>query len=397
MTEGGMTDIQRRKPKCVEFGLRRAQGPDGGFSASKYSYLGGFHATSNVLAGKLLDMPIAGTHAHSFVQSYTSLDLVESAKLQRAAGIGKESKDDDMLELLPIVLKYRQELEWTETNDGELAAFVGYAASFPNSFLCLIDTYDTLQSGLRNFILVSLALNDLGYTPRGIRLDSGDLSYLSLECEYLFHEMADRMNRSFFYDLDIVASNDINESVLNSLNKQGHAITMFGIGTNLVTCQAQPALGCVYKLVEIDDKPRIKLSNDIEKVLIPGRKVAYRLFGEAGWPLLDLLVRRDEAKMPSVGERVLCRHPFIEQKRVAVVPARVVELHSLVFDGKNGVVSGLPSVEQTRQYVNDQINYTRADLLRYMNPGEYKVSVSDDTFRFLHQLWQNETPVRELR
>jgi nicotinate phosphoribosyltransferase len=209
--------------------------------------------------------------------------------------------------------------------------------------------------------------------------------------------MADRMNRSFFYDLDIVASNDINESVLNSLNKQGHAITMFGIGTNLVTCQAQPALGCVYKLVEIDDKPRIKLSNDIEKVLIPGRKVAYRLFGEAGWPLLDLLVRRDEAKMPSVGERVLCRHPFIEQKRVAVVPARVVELHSLVFDGKNGVVSGLPSVEQTRQYVNDQINYTRADLLRYMNPGEYKVSVSDDTFKFLHQLWQNETPVRELR
>ena len=390
MTEGGMTDIQRRKPKCVEFGLRRAQGPDGGFSASKYSYLGGFHATSNVLAGKLLDMPIAGTHAHSFVQSYTSLELVENAKLKRAA-------DDEMILLLPIVLKYRRELEWTETNEGELAAFVGYAVSFPNSFLCLIDTYDTLQSGLRNFILVSLALNDLGYTPRGIRLDSGDLSYLSLECEFLFHEIAESMNRSFLYDLDIVASNDINESVLNSLNKQGHAITMFGIGTNLVTCQAQPALGCVYKLVEVDGQPRIKLSNDMEKVLIPGRKIAYRLFGQQGWPLLDLLVCRNETNMPSIGERVLCRHPFIEQKRVAVVPSRVVQLHNLVFDGKNGVVSGLPSVDQTRQYVNDQINHTRADLLRYMNPGEYKVSVSDNTFRFLHQLWQNETPVQELR
>ena len=217
MTEGGMTDVRRRKPKCVEFGLRRAQGPDGGFSASKYTYLGGFHATSNVLAGKLLDMPIAGTHAHSFVQSYTSLSLVEGAMLKKANG-------EEEVQLLPLVLQYREDFEWAETNDGELSAFVSYAIAFPNSFLCLIDTYDTLQSGLRNFILVSLALNDLGYTPRGIRLDSGDLSYLSLECEYLFHEMAERMNRGFFYDLEIVASNDINESVLNSLNKQGKSI-----------------------------------------------------------------------------------------------------------------------------------------------------------------------------
>jgi nicotinate phosphoribosyltransferase len=269
--------------------------------------------------------------------------------------------------------------------------------SFPNSFLCLIDTYDTLQSGLRNFVLVSLALNDLGYTPRGIRLDSGDLSYLSLECEYMFHEMGDRYQRPFFYDLEIVASNDINESVLHSLNKQGHAITMFGIGTNLVTCQGQPALGCVYKLVEIDGEPRIKLSDDIEKVLIPGRKVAYRLFGEAGWPLLDLLVGRNETDQPATGERVLCRHPFIEQKRVAVIPKRVIKLHSLVFDGKNGVVSGQPTLNETRRFVNDQVNRTRADLLRYINPGEYKVSVSENTFRFLHHLWQSETPVRELR
>lgn len=401
MTEGGLSDFTRRKPKCVEFGLRRAQGPDGGFSASKYSHVGGFHATSNVLAGKILDMPIAGTHAHSFVQSYTSLGLVEGAKLKRLkqTGIGGEGKegDDDMMELLPLVTKYRDELGWLDTNEGEMAAFIGYAVSFPNSFLCLIDTYDTLQSGLRNFILVSLALNDLGYTPRGIRLDSGDLSYLSLECEYMFHEMGDRYQRPFFYDLEIVASNDINESVLHSLNKQGHAITMFGIGTNLVTCQGQPALGCVYKLVEIDGEPRIKLSDDIEKVLIPGRKVAYRLFGEAGWPLLDLLVGRNETDQPATGERVLCRHPFIEQKRVAVIPKRVIKLHSLVFDGKNGVVSGQPTLNETRRFVNDQVNRTRADLLRYINPGEYKVSVSENTFRFLHHLWQSETPVRELR
>mmetsp|Transcript_2204 Transcript_2204/g.4438 ORF Transcript_2204/g.4438 Transcript_2204/m.4438 type:complete len:614 (-) Transcript_2204:244-2085(-) len=401
LAEGGPSDFTRRKPKCVEFGLRRAQGPDGGFSASKYSHVGGFHATSNVLAGKLLHLPIAGTHAHSFVMSYTSLSLVENAKLKRCKQVqadgDKSGDDEDEIMLYPVVMKYREELGWTDTNDGEIAAFMAYAASFPNAFLCLIDTYDTLHSGLRNFILVSLALNDLGYTPRGVRLDSGDLSYLSLECEYVFHEMADRFQRSFFYDLEIVASNDINESVLHSLNKQGHAITMFGIGTNLVTCQGQPALGCVYKLVEIDGEPRIKLSDDMEKVLIPGRKVAYRLFGEAGWPLLDLLVGRNETEQPTAGERVLCRHPFIEQKRVAVIPKRVVKLHSLVFDGKNKIVASLPRLTETRQFVNDQVNHTRADLLRYINPGEYKVSVSEKTFRFLHNLWQTETPVRELR
>ncbi|KAL7438147.1 hypothetical protein ACHAXH_008404 [Discostella pseudostelligera] len=394
LAEGGPLDFSRKKPRCVEFGLRRAQGPDGGFSASKYSHIGGFHATSNLLAGKILNLPIAGTHAHSFVQSFTSLDSVEGASVKRRKG-----GSDDMVELLPLALQYREETGWTDTNEGELAAFIGYASSFPDGFLCLIDTYDTLQSGLRNFIIVSLVLDDLGYTPRGIRLDSGDLSYLSLECEFVFHQMADRFDRSFFFDLDIVASNDINESILHSLNKQGHAITMFGIGTNLVTCESQPALGCVYKLVEVDGKPRIKLSNDMEKVLIPGRKVAYRLFGEAGWPLLDLLVGVNEADQPSVGERTLCVHPFMEQKRVAVVPTRVVKLHRLVFDGKNGgvVLDKVSSLDDTRQFVKDQINHTRPDMLRYVNPGEYKVSVSEQTFRFLHNLWQSETPVRELR
>jgi nicotinate phosphoribosyltransferase len=370
-SEGGPSDFSRRRPTCVEFGLRRSQGPDGGFSASKYSHIGGFHATSNVIAGKLLDLPIAGTHAHSFVQSYTSLELVETLTVKRLKK--EEGNDDDMVCLLPMALKYREETGWHDTNEGELAAFVGYACSFPNGFLCLIDTYDTLQSGLRNFVLVALALDDLGYKPKGIRLDSGDLSYFSLECEYVFHKMADRFDRSFFFDLDIVASNDINENILHSLNKQGHAITMFGIGTNLVTCQAQPALGCVYKLVEVDGTPRIKLSNDMEKVLIPGRKVAYRLFGEAGWPLLDLLVGVDEDDQPSEGKRTLCLHPFLEQKRVAVVPKRVVKLHSLVFDGKNGVVPGqMVSLGETRQFVIDQIKHSRPDLLRYVNLGNTK-------------------------
>uniref|UniRef100_A0A7S4R894 nicotinate phosphoribosyltransferase n=1 Tax=Ditylum brightwellii TaxID=49249 RepID=A0A7S4R894_9STRA len=341
-----MEHASKKTPRCIEFGLRRAQGPDGGFSASKYSAVGGFDATSNVQAGKILGVPIAGTHAHAFVQAHSSLSDAQSFTLRDSNG-----KDVSLLER---ALHYRSQFQWDSTNDGELAAFLAYAVSFPDSFLCLIDTYDTLRSGLRNFIVVSLVLHDLGHMPRGIRLDSGDLSYLSLTVHRIFLQFAtDHPDRSFFKDLDIVASNDINEEVLHSLNKQGHAITVFGIGTNLVTCQAQPALGCVYKLVEIDSKPRMKMSQDFEKVLIPGRKVAYRLFGEKGWPLLDLLVRQEEKDDIKAGKRILCRHPFIEQKRVAVVAKKVVELHALVFDGDaGGVVIEEPTLEETKQVRN---------------------------------------------
>eukprot|EP00565_Helicotheca_tamesis_P002670 CAMPEP_0185727202 /NCGR_PEP_ID=MMETSP1171-20130828/2952_1 /TAXON_ID=374046 /ORGANISM="Helicotheca tamensis, Strain CCMP826" /LENGTH=542 /DNA_ID=CAMNT_0028395715 /DNA_START=188 /DNA_END=1816 /DNA_ORIENTATION=+ len=381
----------KKKPRCIEFGLRRAQGPDGGFSASKYSAVGGFDATSNVQAGKILGVPIAGTHAHAFVQAHSSLKEAESFTL--------EDKNGQDVYVLQRALQYRTQFGWESTNDGELAAFLAYAVSFPDTFLCLIDTYDTLRSGLRNFILVSLVLHDLGHIAKGIRLDSGDLSYLSIEVHHTFLQMAkDYPDRQFFKDLDIVASNDINEDVLHSLNKQGHAVTVFGIGTNLVTCQAQPALGCVYKLVEVDGRPRIKLSQDLEKVLIPGQKIPYRLYGERGWPLLDLMVGIDEKDHIEPGRRILCRHPFIEQKRVAVVAKKIVKLHTLVFDGsRGGVVIEEPLLKDTKKYVAEQIKCMRPDIMREMNPGQYKVSVSDQLFHFLHKLWQTETPVLELR
>ena len=373
-------------PKCVEFGLRRAQGPDGGFSASKYSSVAGFVATSNVQAGKLLGLNIAGTHAHSFVQAYSTLDEVKNLTLA--------DKKGESVVLLPIVLKLRNSIgdRYLTTNNGELAAFIAYACAFPRSFLCLIDTYDTLSSGLLNFCLVAMVLDDMGYPPAGIRLDSGDLAYLSLECAKMFQEMA--KERPSFDELQIVASNDINEEVLQSLNKQGHAVTVFGIGTNLVTCQAQPALGCVYKLVEISGRPRIKLSEDIDKVLIPGEKHPYRLYGVHGKPLLDVLISQGE-NPPVAGERVLCRHPFIERKRAAVTSSKVVPLHHVVFaNGK--VTMQPPTLDETKQYVADQLNLVRPDILRYINPTPYKVSVSNALFQFLHELWQTETPVAEL-
>ena len=162
--------------------------------------------------------------------------------------------------------------------------------------------------------MVAICLIRLGYSPKGIRLDSGDLAYLSTECRRKIDATADELGVPGLKKSIIVASNDINESVLLSLNSQGHCIDAFGIGTHLVTCQAQPALGCVYKLVEINGSPRIKLSQEIGKVVIPGKKRIYRLLNAEGCPLIDL-IQRDTEPPPRPGERVLCRHPFQENKR----------------------------------------------------------------------------------
>ncbi len=250
-----------------EFGLRRAQGPDGGLSASKYCYLGGFDGTSNVLAGKLYGIPIKGkfvlfkdfvyqnllnlgTHAHAYVSSYKSLDDLTIRELNDE--ISGESRPFAQLCLqylneVGAILKILPE----ETNKGELAAFISYAIAFPTGFLGLVDTYDVLKSGVPNFLAVARALHECNYQAIGLRLDSGDLAYLSLEVRARFVEVGDKLNIPYMKSLTIVASNDINEDILISLEKQQHAIDTFGIGTHLVTCQKQPALGCVYKLVEV--------------------------------------------------------------------------------------------------------------------------------------------------
>lgn len=211
----------------------------------------------------------------------------------------------------------------------------------------------------------------------------------------MFTKMSASHGRPFFSSLAIVASNDINEGVLQALNKQEHAITAFGIGTNLVTCQKQPALGCVYKLVEIGGVPKIKISQDIAKVLIPGKKNSYRLFGADGSPILDLLIRSDESA-PKVGERFLCRHPFEEQKRVYVTPSRVERLSLVVWNGAEGAVAPMPTIGDSKRRVGEQIAVMRSDHIRYDNPTPYKVSVSDKLFKFLHKLWLDSTPVLEL-
>ncbi len=160
-----------------------------------------------------------------------------------------------------------------------------------------------------NFAAVALSLHDLGYRALGIRIDSGDLAYLSKLARETFLSIATKFEVPWFGGLIIVASNDINEETILSLNEQGHSIDCFGIGTHLVTCQRQPALGCVYKLVEINGAPKIKLSQDVEKVTMPGKKIAHRLYSSDGHALIDLLQKPEESP-PEVDKRVLCRHPF---------------------------------------------------------------------------------------
>lgn len=385
--------VAGKNVSLLEFGLRRAQGPDGGLSASKYAYIGGFDGTSNVLAGKMFNIPVRGTHAHSFVTSFSTLDDLHSVIIRHA-------ETQNPCNLLELSIEWRKrvsaviDISPEEASDGELAALISYALAFPSGFLALVDTYDVKRSGLLNFCAVALALNDCGYRAGGIRIDSGDLAYLSVLARETFESIAEAFKLPWFSKLTIVASNDINEETILSLNEQGHKIDTFGIGTHLVTCQRQPALGCVYKLTEINGQPRIKLSQDVGKVTIPGHKEAYRLFGADGHALIDLLQRSSEPA-PEVGQKVLCRHPFQESKRAYVIPSKVEHLYKVYW--KDGIIHTMPKpLHEVRQRVQSSLRTLRQDIKRNLNPTPYKVAVSDDLYNFIHDLWLQNAPIGEL-
>lgn len=212
---------------CIEFGLRRAQGPNGACLASKYSYVGGFDGTSNVYSAYVNpSIPVLGTQAHSFIMSFESIDDI--AKCRTLDGV----------DLLEKALAYRKEMGKTNTVLNELYAFVAYAVSYPTTFNALVDSYSTMDSGCFNFIVVAAALKDLGYEAKSIRLDSGDLAGLSAYCKLQFATAADYFKMEFFRNVKVVASNDINEVRIREFKKDNHQIDVMGIGTNLVTCQA---------------------------------------------------------------------------------------------------------------------------------------------------------------
>ena len=378
--------------KLLEFGLRRAQGPDGGLSASRYCYVGGFDATSNILAGKMFDIPCKGTNAHSFITSFTSLKDLENLNVT----VNRSSAH--LEEFKKISLKYKTEVcnllgvNASETIEGEFASFISYALTFPSAFLVLVDSYDVFNSGVPNFMAVALALMELGFHPVGVRIDSGDLAYQSIEIRKTFKNLASHYNLPKLAEMSIVGSNDICEETIASLNQQGHSLDALGVGTHLVTCKSQPALGCVFKLVRISDVDRIKLSEDPGKTTMPGKKSLYRLFGKEGHPLADII---QNCKEPAPSGKVLCRHPNNEVKRVYINPTEVVPLQRIyIKDGK--LVECLPPIHEIKKRCETEIKSMRKDHVRALNPTPYKVSVSESMYELMHRMILEHTPIKEM-
>ncbi|KAL0221803.1 hypothetical protein RCL1_001657 [Eukaryota sp. TZLM3-RCL] len=374
------------KANLLEFGLRRAQGPDGAMSASKYAHLGGFNATSNVLAGMNYGIPIKGTHAHAYVQSFSCLNDVNPILTL---------KDGTTVNFVNIVTKVRSSFPaaFSRTNEGELAAFCAYAVTFPHAFLALVDTYDTLNSGVLNFIVVAKALLKCGYFPVGIRLDSGDLSSLSLAARSLISKYFEAEEAQ---KISIVASNDISESVLKHLNNVGHSVDVFGIGTMLVTCYSQAALGGVFKLVELGGTAKIKISDSLEKSTLPGRKGIYRLWIDScPHPICDYLTLADE-EAPKVGEYVLVRHPHNLKFSRGIIPTRVEPLLNLVFD-QGACNEKSQSLAVSRDRVVSNYHGFDSDFLKAdAKDHHYLVGVSENLYRLLHELLERDLYVPTL-
>ncbi|NXL08927.1 PNCB phosphoribosyltransferase, partial [Mesembrinibis cayennensis] len=341
--------------KLMEMGLRRAQGPDGALSASKYSYIGGFDYTSNVLAGKLYGIPVRGTIAHSFIMSFTSLEEVQPR-----------------VSLSPLA-------------GGEPVDFPALA----ESWLGRVDANPLLahaRSGTPNFCAVALALHQLGYRAIGVRLDSGDLAQQSKEIRRVLRACGAHFQVPWFETVPIAVSNDISEQSLEEFSREGSEIDVIGVGTNLVTCPLQPSLGCVYKLVEVNGSPCLKLTEDEEKMTIPGTKTIYRLYDAAGHPFMDLMALEEEPS-PSAGQELVVRVLGRLGEASKVVPTAVEPLHRTCFrDGQ--VCEPLPSLPEVRSYAQASLSLLNPAHRRLREPQPYPVAVTERLHRLLTELWQ---------
>lgn len=321
----------------VEFGLRRAQGIDGALAASRAAYIGGCSATSNVLAGKLYGIPVRGTHAHSWVMSF----------------------------------------------DTEEEAFTGYAQVLPNNCVFLVDTFDTLD-GVRNAIKVGLKLRENGHKMVGIRLDSGDLAYLSVAARILLDEAG-------FNDTLIMATNDLDEQVIESLKVQGARIAVWGVGTKLVTAYDQPALGGVYKLGAIQNaqgnwERKLKLSEQSIKSTIPGTLQVRRFTGPRGL-LGDSIY--DEALGIDPRHTLVDLKDHTRRKRLSADAQGRDLLQPVMRGGER--VSAPESLAIIRARAAEELSHLHPSIRRFLNPHEYPVGLDIG----LHEL--REQMIHQLR
>lgn len=314
----------------MEFGLRRAQGPDAGIYGARAAMIGGCIGTSNVLCGQLFDVPVKGTHAHSWIMSFPD----------------------------------------------EYTAFKAYADLYPSACILLVDTYDTLKSGIPNAIKVFSEMRAAGIplTFYGIRLDSGDLAYLSKKARKMLDDAG-------FPDAVISASNDLDEYLIETLKAQGAAITSWGVGTNLITAKDNPAFGGVYKLAAVMGSdgnfiPKIKLSENTEKITNPGNKTVYRVYEKnSGKVKADLICLVGETF--SEEEPLLLFDPAEPWKKTKL-PAGSYTLKELpvpVFkDGKCCYES--PKVMEIRDYCQKELSTLWDETKRFVNPHRVYVDLS---------------------
>lgn len=311
------------KGHIMEFGLRRAQGADGALSATRAAFIGGAFGTSNTIAGKRFGIPVLGTMAHSWVMSYPT----------------------------------------------ELEAFRAYASTYPDGTVFLIDTYNTLESGTANAIIAGKELQAQGHNF-GVRLDSGDIDYLT-------REVRRKLDEAGCPKATITVSNDLDESIIEHLVATKAPIDTWGVGTNLVTGGNDAAFTGVYKLAAIQDgdgfRPVMKISDNPEKTTNPGIKGLYRIYNGDNIPRLDLITVNDE--IPEEGKPLTAYHPSGDYRQLQTVPTKVEPLLSKVFEG--GVrVGERPSLKESQAYFMKRIQLFDSTYLRQLNPHVYKVSIS---------------------
>ncbi len=325
------------KNKISEFGLRRAQGPDAGIYGARAACIGGCRTTSNVVAGKLFGIPVTGTHSHSWVMSF----------------------------------------------DTELEAFEKYAEIYPDNCLLLVDTYDTLKSGVPNAIKVFDKLKAQGHKPVGIRLDSGDLAYLSRKARVMLDEAGHE-------DCLIFATNDLDEDILLALNSQDAKIDVYGIGTKLITSYNNASLGGVYKLCALEEDgnlvPKIKVSNSHEKTTNPGVKKIVRIFKD-GMAQADLICLEDETFDTSKPLTIF--HPEQTWKKTTFTDYELKELMVPIFkDGK--LVYDMPALKEICDREDKSIASFFPEYRRVVNTQEYKVDLSQKLWDLKHKLLNSE-------
>jgi len=370
----------------LEFGLRRAQGPDGGMSASRFSYIGGYSGSSNVAAGMMFGIPIKGTHAHSYVSSFKSFDELHRSELPYA----EERKEEKTLNLPKRVLYWRRKLQAEKTHEGELTAFTAYALDYPRGFIALIDTYNSIQSGMINFVVVAMALIDAGYRPVGVRIDSGDIVLQSKEIKAYFINIGKKYRRKEITEAAIFASDGITEDSLYEYHAKGE-VSAYGVGTNLVTCKKQPALGGVYKLVSLGGQPRIKLSEDPIKRTIPGKKNAFRVFNKHGEPICDVMAAADEGSLRCGVEHSFRYFSGVNDGKVQKVDVVKIQnlLHQYWSDGAVSCV--LPNIQELRDFCMKCVNQLPVKHRRKVDPEPYPLFLTERLYQNLTRMIEAES------